>query len=363
MVNYFMGCLIQKPATAVAVVVILWMLLLLPPLFQRFVRLLPGSCDMMLTNLLHLLTLIKRRPVIYILFNFIIVYILLSSTFSLHLKFYKKPKSSLTHNPQLKPKSRPKHDVDDQTSSLPCSQTESEILPSWGGDDTWWCQIINGGEVEKTAASQTPEGGLGKVDDDEEDRKTAAFEEAPEGGLGKVRDDVEDRETSSLEETPQGVAVGNSEEDNKANIVIKGVDEEMEGQEDDTMDETWQAIMEAKNRGTGPQLKKSGTWTSGDRRVGKQEKSARYQVQLKKWKTFKGAPEERENGVVGGRGSGGGRGGGGGGRGWRKMEVVVTDHDELKKRSDAFIARFTHSIRLQRLESYQRFLEMINRGL
>lgn len=196
-----------------------------------------------------------------------------------------------------------------------------------------------------------------------EDRKTAAFEEEPEGGLGKVRDDVEDRETSSLEETPQVVAVGNSEEDNKANIVIKGVDEEMEGQEDDTMDDTWHAIMEAKNRGTGPQLKKSGTWTSGDRRVGKQEKSARYQVQLKKWKTFKGAPEERENGVVGGRGSGGGRGGGGGGRGWRKMEVVVTDHDELKKRSDAFIARFTHNIRLQRLESYQRFLEMINRGL
>lgn len=330
MVKYFMGCLTQKPATAVAVVVIfLWMLLLLPPLFQRLVRLLPGSCDMMLTNLLHLLILIKRPPFIYIIFNFIIGYIFLSSTFSLHLKFYKKPKSSLTHRSQLKPNLRPKNDVDDQTASLLCSQTESEILPSWGGDDTWWCQIINDGEDEKTTSFQASEGGLGKVDDGVEDTKTAPFEEAPQG------------------------VVGNSEEEkyNKENIVIKGVDEEEEGQEDDTMDATWQAIMEAKNRGTGPQLKKSGTWTSGDRRAWNQEKSARHQVELKKWQTFKGAPEERESG------------GGGGGRGWRKMEAVVTDHDELKKRADAFIARFTHNIRLQRLESYQRFLEMINRGL
>ena len=188
----------------------------------------------------------------------------------------------------------------------------------------WWCQVINDGEDEKTASLQVLEGGLRKVVGDTEDGKTMA----------------------SSEETPRGV-VGSCEEDNKENIVINRVDEEEEGREEDTLDATWQAIMEAKNKGSGPQLKKSGTWTSGDRRGGK-EKSGRCQVELKKWQTFKGGRRERENGGV---------------RGWRKMEMVVTDHDELKKRADAFIARFTHDIQLQRLHSYQRFMEMINRGL
>lgn len=132
----------------------------------------------------------------------------------------------------------------------------------------------------------------------------------------------------------------------------RGVEEEGE----DTLDATWKAIMEANSKGQRVPLKKSDTWSSGDRGGGGGLKSAkgkvgRLQMELKKWQTFRveGGGEERQN-------KGGDRGG------WRRMEVVVTDHEELKNRADAFIARFTNDMRIQRLESDQRFLEMINRG-
>lgn len=283
----------------------------------------------MVTTFLRLWILIKRPPFIYVIFNFIIVYILLSSTFSLHLKFYKRPKpspsSSSSPNPQ--PKTKLKHvDFDDTTSySLASSSLE-------GDRDTWWCQIVDdddhGGEERETASlEQVPKGGGEKiVDDGSEERETALFELPKAAGEKIVDGGEEGIETASFQE------------------VKRGVEEEQGGEGDDTLDATWEAIMEAKRKGSGPQLKKSDTWTAGNEkgRLGREKIAA----ELKKWQTFRGAIEERENS----------RGGGG----WRRVEA---DHDELKKRADAFISRFTHDIRLQRLESDQRFLEMINRGI
>uniref|UniRef100_A0A803MP63 Uncharacterized protein n=1 Tax=Chenopodium quinoa TaxID=63459 RepID=A0A803MP63_CHEQI len=127
------------------------------------------------------------------------------------------------------------------------------------------------------------------------------------------------------------------------------------------------AIMESKGLGSMPQLRKSDTWSCGDGGGEEREKEkgeirglSKYRVsgKLKKWQSFREMVERKTNI--------GGDSGGGDGRekpGWRSMDVALTFHDEFKKRADAFIARFTHDIRLQRLESDQRFLEMINRGL
>ncbi|KAI4347357.1 hypothetical protein L6164_008173 [Bauhinia variegata] len=112
----------------------------------------------------------------------------------------------------------------------------------------------------------------------------------------------------------------------------------------DTMEATWRAIMEGQGKSMAPQLKKSDTW-GASARITKAEPFRRddddpvawAQKELRKSDTFNDAASLRRE---------------------KSMS-----QDELNRRAEAFIKKFNLEMKLQRLESEQRFKEMVNRGV
>uniref|UniRef100_A0A803N8M2 Uncharacterized protein n=1 Tax=Chenopodium quinoa TaxID=63459 RepID=A0A803N8M2_CHEQI len=185
-------------------------------------------------------------------------------------------------------------------------------------DDTWWfCTYMDHEQPMECAKTST------KVEEDE----TLSLFRVHE----QEQPVVESATTPSTNEEEKIKSSFRVLEEKEEKIgEVKNTEEE----EEDDLDATWKAIMESKGLGTRPQLRKSDTWSCGDGGGKEREKGKGEMGGLSKYRS-----------------------------GQRSMDVALTFHDEFKKRADAFIARFTHDIRLQRLESDQRFLEMINRGL
>ncbi|KAL2334353.1 hypothetical protein Fmac_015566 [Flemingia macrophylla] len=119
---------------------------------------------------------------------------------------------------------------------------------------------------------------------------------------------------------------------------------------DDTLESTWRTIMEGQGKTIRPQLKKSDTWGA---RIAKAEPFKR---------NGEGGAESVDDDPVA----------------WAKKELKKSDTfndraslrreksmspEELNLRAEAFIKQFNNQIKLQRLESYQRFREMVNRGV
>ncbi|XP_028779467.1 uncharacterized protein LOC114735859 [Neltuma alba] len=133
----------------------------------------------------------------------------------------------------------------------------------------------------------------------------------------------------------------------------KNVSKEFPPDSDDSLDGTWRAIMEGQRKTATPMLKKSDTWTATIRKAepllvrgdGKAEDggggddddddpAAWAKKELRKSETFNDTASLRRE---------------------KSMSP-----EELYKRAEAFIKNFNRQMRLQRLESYQRFMERIN---
>ncbi|XP_061348029.1 uncharacterized protein LOC133293463 [Gastrolobium bilobum] len=112
---------------------------------------------------------------------------------------------------------------------------------------------------------------------------------------------------------------------------------------DDTLEATWRAIMEGQGKTMKPQLKKSDTWSARiakaepfhDKGEGDDDPVAWAQKELKKSETFNDRASLR-----------------------REKSISP---EELYHRAEAFIKNFNNQMKLQRLESYQRFRDMVNR--
>ncbi|XP_041002391.1 uncharacterized protein LOC121248101 [Juglans microcarpa x Juglans regia] len=129
-----------------------------------------------------------------------------------------------------------------------------------------------------------------------------------------------------------------------------------DGDDDEsTLDATWNAIMEAQGKPLKRQLKKSETWdlpprlerfgailNDGDIAVHGDDEDDPVgwaRREMKKSDTF----NDRVSLVM--------------------MRKKSMSQEELNSRAEAFIKKFNAEMRLQRLESDQRFMEMVNRGI
>lgn len=143
---------------------------------------------------------------------------------------------------------------------------------------------------------------------------------------------------------------------------IKHLEEEEDCHDEDTLEATWKAITEGEGKQpANRQLKKSETWNvppevavvrggvncSSEVAADEEEdftvSAAATWKELRKSETFNDAVSARRRG------------------GLRRDPSM--NHDELNQRVEAFIHKFNNDMRIQRQESDQRFLDMINRGV
>ncbi|KAF8407419.1 hypothetical protein HHK36_006550 [Tetracentron sinense] len=115
----------------------------------------------------------------------------------------------------------------------------------------------------------------------------------------------------------------------------------------DTLDATWKAISEGQGLGLTRQLKKSDTWNvPRGVNIADTEEEGSARRELRKSETFNEAAASRNSSVGGGM-----------------RRENSTSRDELNRRVEAFIKKFNNEIRLQRQESNERYMEMVNRGV
>lgn len=117
----------------------------------------------------------------------------------------------------------------------------------------------------------------------------------------------------------------------------------------ETLECTWKAITEGRHIPLTRHIKKSDTWDSHDRQIDLLDDSFPLPVMVKKSETFK----EQTNSMS------------------PPVSLATTNklkkepslgQDELNRRVEAFINKFNEDMRLQRQQSMQQFMEMINRA-
>lgn len=111
----------------------------------------------------------------------------------------------------------------------------------------------------------------------------------------------------------------------------------------DTLESTWKTITEGRPIPISRHLRKSDTWEQRDTHQ-QQEKST-----MKKAETFNERPS-----AAGSSSSSDGSG--------KLRRETSLSQDELNRRVEAFIKKFNEEMRLQRRQSLNQYMEMINRG-
>ncbi|KAL2925647.1 hypothetical protein RDABS01_023138 [Bienertia sinuspersici] len=114
----------------------------------------------------------------------------------------------------------------------------------------------------------------------------------------------------------------------------------------DTLESTWKAITEGRHVPLNRHLKKSDTWENNVRQINVLEDPCPFPTKVKKSETFKERTNHTTPPVTSSK---------------LKKEPSL-GQDELNRRVEAFINKFNEDMRLQRQESMQQFMEMINRA-
>ncbi|XP_042513055.1 uncharacterized protein LOC122087978 [Macadamia integrifolia] len=127
--------------------------------------------------------------------------------------------------------------------------------------------------------------------------------------------------------------------------------------QNDTFDTTWKMITEGRGKPLTRHLKKSETWDVPPRVIDPDSEpesslAVTNRKDLRKSETFNDASSSASSAS-----SASSRGGGG-----LRREKSLSQ-DELNRRVEAFIKKFNNEIRLQRQESYKRYVDMVNRGV
>ncbi|KAI5673879.1 hypothetical protein M9H77_14243 [Catharanthus roseus] len=162
------------------------------------------------------------------------------------------------------------------------------------------------------------------IDADAEISPESLKDEIPEK-KESLKDEKEIKRAKDAEEEKQG----KNEEKEKS-------EEEEEEEEDDTMEGTWRAINGEISKPENKQLKKSETWPHQKQRNWDKR-------ELKKSMTFNDSISIRCRGGL--------------------MRDPSMSIEEFNGKVEDFIKKFNNEMRLQRQESEQRYLEMINRSL
>lgn len=205
-------------------------------------------------------------------------------------------------------------------------------------------QTTNDGGKIRTTKPGTRDTNVAKVND--QDSVQAMFAHLPKFGEAK-----EIKKAHSLDPSKQVKTIQNAMQENQTN---KQLETEDVDEDNDTMEATWRAI----EGGTKPQekqLKKSKTLPQAQKLVIDQEPEniqlpmpssggAAVVKELRKSMTFNDTVSiERRGGL---------------------RRDPSMNHEEFNQRVEAFIQQHNHELRLQRQESDQRYLDMINnRGL
>ncbi|XP_043715793.1 uncharacterized protein LOC122664159 [Telopea speciosissima] len=128
--------------------------------------------------------------------------------------------------------------------------------------------------------------------------------------------------------------------------------------QNETFDATWKMITDGRGKPLTRHLKKSETWDVPPRVIVPDSNlesapAVTNRKELRKSETFNDASSSASSAS-----SASSRGGDGG----LKREKSLS-HDELNRRVEAFIKKFNDDIRLQRQDSYKRYMDMVNRGV
>ncbi|MED6191767.1 hypothetical protein PIB30_003570 [Stylosanthes scabra] len=266
-------------------------------------------------------------PFVYIILNFIIITIAASSNFSHH---YSIPFSHHHH-------SKKSEDADSDsdtliTTTLSDTPTTNPTQPPAKQEEEQHKEVIEQ-EKEEEKVVQV-------VDDD--DDGDYDYDKLREFGLSfdKILSS-----SSSLEKCTNDYLLPDSDD--------KGDDHDHDGDGDDnTLEATWRAIMEGQGKTMKPQLKKSDTWSAGAR-ISKAEPFQQLNGQ-----GYDGGGHDDDDPVA-----------------WAQRELRKSETfndraslrreksmtpEELNLRAEAFIKNFNNQMKLQRLESYQRYIKMVN---
>ncbi|GAB2293180.1 hypothetical protein Dimus_027386 [Dionaea muscipula] len=267
--------------------------------------------------LLSIRRLLQSPPLVYLLLNLIIISILLSSTSSLH-------NHRRIHNRGKKGHSVHPHQFDRQ-------------LDRSGEGHNY--------EIVEAAVTSPP---TASMKDPRQRQRLVEMASAREGEITPITVSTSSfgrRRWSSVDQDQDQQNIEKRSEDPIAPEEVSGGGSDSVGSCIISMDEMWRAITEeGKAKEATRQLTKSETWssTSASSRVA-EPAGAGGRRGFKKSETF--------NDGFGGQQR----------RGLRWKEVL--SEEELNRRAEAFISKFRGDIWLQRKESDDRFLKMINGGL